>query len=923
MIPRSPKTEGRDRSGRAAPPSSTPKTVTRTAEKGRRHLLGEALRGLCFAGMGLLLGSCPAPLGTAPAGIALVAASSSYTWWIAGGAVLGGFLRPQHLHAWAWVGVYAFLLILRLCIRFFVDPPSHPDGRPLRAGVYLSLCMASFRRNIGLSDPTDASVSGRSCNFSGGQPFPNCRAPEMQLFGEHPFLRMLTAVATGFLAGLLGMLAGGFHVYDLLGTLFLIFACPALTFALVAVFGEAGLHLLFSPAPMDCLPPRNLPRATSAARRRQSTRSRQLDGGLTTHFHPLPLFSTLCLVGLTVFAARGLRLPPALPYLQVDVSLLLALLISLFATARLGAVAGVATSVVAGLCHSPRLAPVLILAAGGFALLRVLSSRAGLLGGCTIGSVWCASVEGMPTLVTHLPTLLLTIPVYLVLERLSAAFPLTEAEAHTDRELEGFTASVTAALAAENRAAAQRTRLSALSDALAFLSRRFSDLSVQLRKPKASELRLLCEEALETRCSRCRHLEACLGREEGRMTEVAAKLAEALAHRSRVTADDFPAAFFSFCGNAEELVADINRRYAHLQEALARGERTDVFAADYAAMASLLGDALDADLAEAEAVAANRAVADRLFECLSARGMDLHGVAVTGREESRRRRVILQGRALPESGDIIEEIRALLEEVCDASFLSPTVEKAAGGDTVLTFAPRARLAASYAGSTVPAGHAKRAPLPAALTDQSVGTYTPPAVCGDHIALFHHDEGYFYALISDGMGSGEAASLTSDICVTFLEKMLAAGGHAEVSLGMLDTYLHAKNIGTGEECSATVDLMELDLMDGHAVFAKNGAAPTYVVRDGTVYKLRSRSLPLGILRKTEPEMLRFRTDPGDVVVMVSDGVTRGQDECPWLIDLLSSPIPRNMDELRRDIIRRALSAGSEDDLSAIAIRVDRT
>ena len=70
----------------------------------------------------------------------------------------------------------------------------------------------------------------------------------------------------------------------------------------------------------------------------------------------------------------------------------------------------------------------------------------------------------------------------------------------------------------------------------------------------------------------------------------------------------------------------------------------------------------------------------------------------------------------------------------------------------------------------------------------------------------------------------------------------------------------------------------------------------------------------------PQKLRFRTHPGDVVVMVSDGVTLGNDECPWLIDLLSSPMTENMDSLRADIIRRALAAGAEDDLSAIAIRV---
>ena len=116
-------------------------------------------------------------------------------------------------------------------------------------------------------------------------------------------------------------------------------------------------------------------------------------------------------------------------------------------------------------------------------------------------------------------------------------------------------------------------------------------------------------------------------------------------------------------------------------------------------------------------------------------------------------------------------------------------------------------------------------------------------------------------------------------------------------------------------------MELDLMDGHATFAKNGASPTYVVREGTIYRLNSHTLPIGILRDASPELLCFRVHPGDVVVMVSDGITRGREECPWLMDLLSAPLPTDMDVLRRDIIRRALATGSEDDLTAIAIRVE--
>lgn len=876
-----------------------------------RRLLGELLRGCAFAASGLLLGTTSLLLGTLPLGIALLAASSSYTWWIAFGSIAGAFWQPHQLTSWAWAGVYIFLLVLRLCIRFFVDPPSRPDGRPLSARTYLGLCWTSFRRNIGM-ESEDAPKNA--------DPFfsPGYRTPEMQLFGEHPFLRMLTAAVAGFSAGLFGMIGGGFHVYDLLGTLFLLTACPVLTLLLVSCFGEAGLTLLYSPSPLRDMPIRGDLRSRHFV---SSSRDGGA-GGVLARFRALPLIAVTGFLCILVFSARGRCFPSASSYLHVELSLLLALLFSLFATARLGAVPGLAVAVAVGLAASPRLSPILILAAGGYALLRFVTPRAGLLGGCTVGAVWCASVEGVTVLVARLPSILLTVPAYLLLERLTVAFPLADVPAHTDREVEGFTASVSAALAAENRARAQRARLHALSEAFAALSKRFYDLSGQLRRPRAADLRRVCDEVFSDHCTHCRRQDLCHGCEYHRIREVRARLVSVLERDERVSTDTLPSFFPEMCPYTDDIVDAVNRKYAHLREMLNKSEKTDIFAADYASLAALLGDALEADRIEAETMGGNRATADLIYRRLSESGLSVHGVVVTGRAEQGRRRVILQGERLPTSAAASEQMRGMLEEICGAAFAPPVVEETEDGATVLTFSPRARLQTSYSGSTVPAEHTGEH-LPPLTQDSPAHTYPSNVICGDHVALFHSGDAYFYALISDGMGSGEEASVTSEICAMFLEKMLSAGNSAELSLRMLDGYLHAKNTGTGGECSATVDLMELDLMDGRAVFAKSGAAPTYVVRDGTVYKLRSRSLPLGILKNTSPELLRFRMNPGDVVVMVSDGITRGQDECPWLIDLLSSPMPRSMDRLRHDIIRRALHAGSEDDLSAIAIRVEES
>ena len=903
--------------GHTAPPRAP------VRDRGFR-LVGELTRGAVFLGTAFLLGSCPLLFGAAPLGLALLAASSSYSWYILGGLLLSAAVRPVMLEGWAWVGVCLLCVILRLVIRFFVDPPSLPDGRPCRGRTYLLLCWVSFKRNLGLLDEPSPVGDTETDYYAGKDPHaaPEDRPPRMdysgpavRLFGEHPFLRMLTAGICGLLAGLSAVITGGFHVYDLLCALCMLLLTPLACFLLVSCFGEAGLNLLFSPKPLHKKSPL-----------RGSDLTEQ-DGGAARvwrQYHALPIVSVCVLVAASVFAARGFSFPLGGELLRVETATLLGLVLTLFASSRLGVVPGVAVGVICGLSAEPRLSPVFILCAGCYALLRYVSHRAGVLGGCAVGAGWCAVVEGVSILATQLSAILLTVPVFFLTERLWSSLPQNRSASKPDLELEDFTAAVSASLTAESRAEAQRARMKALSDAFGSLSKRFYDLSSQLKRPRMLDLRRICDESFGKKCARCKNRDICWGTEYERTLEAQTRLAAQLHTGGKASAESLPDTLQDFCPYMEEIVTDINGRCARMTEILLKSEKTEVFAADYAAIASLLSDALEEDRRAEEDFACNREAADAIYDYLTAEGVRVQGVVVGGKRGSGRQRVIVRAMGFETVADRLPTVRARIGELVGSAMTAPAFDEGEDGDasTVMTLTSEAKLTVAYAGSTLPADHPDGAPLPPPLTHETpAGTYDPPAVCGDHIALFKSAEACFYALISDGMGSGENASTTSDICAMFLEKMLSAGNRVEVSLRMLDSLIRSKNLGTDDECSATVDLMELDLMDGRAVFAKNGAAPTYVVREGTVYKLHAPTMPIGIVKDTPPRLLKFRTHPGDVVVMVSDGITLGNDECPWLIDLLSAPMPTNMDSLRRDIIKRALTAGSEDDLSAIAIRVE--
>ena len=893
--------------GRHAPRPRAP------SKERRARIGGEFFRGGIFLGSAFLLGSCPLLFGAAPLGLGLLAAASSYTWYILAGLLLSAAFTPVTLSGWSWVGVYLLCIILRLVIRFFVDPPSLPDGRPCRGRTYLLLCWESFKANLGLTNAPLPSGDTETDYYAGKDIPRPCdthaahtdKPPRSRgdllpvpLFAEHPFLRMLTAGICGLLAGLSAVVTRGFHVYDLLTTLAMSILSPVAAFLLVSCFGESGLALIFPPT------------------------HRKEEGEILKHFPALPILSVCFLMTSVVFSARYVTIPTGDALLRIQMATLLGLILTLHASARLGVLPGIATGVICGLSADPGLAPLCILCAGCYALLRYLSHRAGVVGGCAVGALWCGAVEGIPTLVDQLPAILLAMPLFFVVERFWSPLPV-EKQKSADREVDAFNQAVTASLSASSRAEAQRARMRALSDAFGTLSRRFYDLSSRLKRPRLLDLRRICDESFSKQCAHCKNQDVCWGAEYERTLEVQTRLAAQLHTAGKASTESLPDSLLDFCPYMEDIVTDLNGRLARMTENLLRSERTDVFAADYAAFASLLSAALEDDLHAEADFACNREAADAIYDYLRGEGVGVQGVVVGGKKGSGRQRIIVRGTGFDVIADRLPEIRTHIGDLVGCPMTAPTFDEGEDGtaSAVMTLSSEAKLTVAYAGSTLPADVPLEDSLSVLSSDTPTSVYEPPAVCGDHIAVFGNGDAYFYALISDGMGSGEDASLTSDICAMFLEKMLSAGNRVEVSLRMLDGYIRSKNTGTGDECSATVDLMELDLMDGRAVFSKNGAAPTYVVREGMVYKIHSPTLPIGILRDTPSRLLRFRTHPGDVVVMVSDGVTLGNDECPWLIDLLSEPMPDNMDSLRRDIIKRALTAGSEDDLSAIAIRVE--
>ena len=93
----------------------------------------------------------------------------------------------------------------------------------------------------------------------------------------------------------------------------------------------------------------------------------------------------------------------------------------------------------------------------------------------------------------------------------------------------------------------------------------------------------------------------------------------------------------------------------------------------------------------------------------------------------------------------------------------------------------------------------------------------------------------------------------------------AGFDRELSVKMINSALLLRR---GEETYATLDICEIDLFNGHAVFIKLGAAASYLWRNGRIISLRSAALPAGILKQVVPEQNEMLLKDGDMLLIVT-------------------------------------------------------
>lgn len=194
---------------------------------------------------------------------------------------------------------------------------------------------------------------------------------------------------------------------------------------------------------------------------------------------------------------------------------------------------------------------------------------------------------------------------------------------------------------------------------------------------------------------------------------------------------------------------------------------------------------------------------------------------------------------------------------------------------------------------------------------------PDRPCGDS-CLIRQVNGSLFVALSDGMGSGEAAAEESCRVVSLMHSMISAGLPRELAVSTVNGVLLSRG---GEELFATADMLLVDLDTGRAEFTKLAACRSYIVRGGRATIIEGGRLPLGILDEVRPGMHTAKLSRGDVVFMLTDGVTDALPETV-LIDLMLSTVQAAPRDMAQVIINAAAarSGRRRDDMTAVCVRI---
>ena len=381
------------------------------------------------------------------------------------------------------------------------------------------------------------------------------------------------------------------------------------------------------------------------------------------------------------------------------------------------------------------------------------------------------------------------------------------------------------------------------------------------------------ERASDAVCMSCQQRNVCWSNHYLDMMMVLQEAAPKVAARGCLCGEDLPEYFKEYCRKHEELILAVNYE---LRRSYAAGKylsQQDQYSAVIARQLEILGQLED----EAAALLKSRYQSAEAPEIVVMRYFAAQGLSCccgAYTDAGDRLHLLLrtdQPKDLQTCDEALDTLSQLLHlRLCSSGITS-------NSQTVLELSE----AEPYAVTVGVAVRKKRGEL----------------VCGDHVRHFKTREGKLYVLLSDGMGTGEQASVVSERVLGTLERLLKSRIAPLEALELLNNTVYLR--GTEDWTYATADVLEIDLFTGTCRLFKYGAAPTRLYDGQQLREIPAQTVSLGMMACPQylPDVTDLQLQPGTILLMASDGVVFGEEET--LLQQLSGA--KSMKLLARELL----------------------
>jgi phosphoserine phosphatase RsbU/P len=143
------------------------------------------------------------------------------------------------------------------------------------------------------------------------------------------------------------------------------------------------------------------------------------------------------------------------------------------------------------------------------------------------------------------------------------------------------------------------------------------------------------------------------------------------------------------------------------------------------------------------------------------------------------------------------------------------------------------------------------------------------ISGDIYDIFEHPDGQTVIAFGDVSGKGAAAALYGGLMNGLLRTLAPRHRHPADLLKALNDALIERKV---EARYVTLCVLLWDPKSRQFVMANAGAIPPMICRGADIIKLRVEGVPIGLLESREYEEITFQAEPGDHLVLYSDGIT---------------------------------------------------